>query len=96
MTLPNILGLLGSAIVIVAYFAVARGSITGDSRPYYIANLVGAALIFTSLWWAWNLPAATVELFWGAISLYGLVRAVLPRLRRAAQIREGVTPGDQR
>lgn len=79
MTLPNILGLIGSAMVIVAYFAVARGSITGDSRVYYVANLFGAALIFASLWWAWNLPAAIVEVFWGAISVYGLRRDFFAR-----------------
>jgi hypothetical protein len=79
MTLPNILGIVGSAIVIVAYLAVARGSIAADSRPYYLANLLGAALIFVSLWWAWNLPAAIVELFWAAISVYGLVRATMLR-----------------
>ncbi len=69
MTLPNILGIIGSAIVIIAYFAAARGSITADSKSYYLTNLIGAALIFTSLWWAWNLPAAVVEIFWGAISV---------------------------
>jgi hypothetical protein len=79
MTVPNILGIIGSAIVIVAYFAVARGSIAADSRLYYLANLFGAALIFASLWWAWNLPAAIVEVFWAAISAYGLLRAALPR-----------------
>jgi hypothetical protein len=25
---------------------------------------------------AWNLPAATIEFFWAAISLYGLVRSL--------------------
>jgi len=79
MTLPNVLGIIGSAIVIVAYFAVARGSIAADSKPYYLANLLGAALIFASLWWAWNLPAAIVEIFWGAISAYGLLRAAMLR-----------------
>ncbi len=79
MTFPDVLGVIGSAIVIVAYFAVARGSILADSRPYYVANLIGAALIFASLWWAWNLPAAIVELFWGAISLYGLTRPLFAR-----------------
>jgi len=79
MTLPNVLGIIGSAIVIVAYFAVAQGSITGDSRPYYLANFIGAALIFASLWWAWNLPAAIVEIFWGAISAYGLARNLFLR-----------------
>jgi hypothetical protein len=82
MTLPNILGIVGSAIVIVAYFAVARGSMAADSKPYYIANLIGAALIFTSLWSAWNLPAAIVEGFWAAISLYGLARGMLPKSSR--------------
>jgi hypothetical protein len=77
MTLPNVLGIIGSAIVIAAYFAVARGSIAADSKPYYVANLVGAALIFASLWWAWNLPAAIVEIFWGAISAYGLLRGAM-------------------
>jgi hypothetical protein len=79
MTLPNVLGIIGSAVVIVAYFAVARGSIAADSKPYYLANLLGAALIFTSLWWAWNLPAAIVELFWAAISAYGLLRSAMLR-----------------
>ena len=79
MTLPNILGVIGSAVVIVAYFAVARGSISADSRPYYLANLIGAFLIFASLWWAWNLAAAIVELFWAAISAYGLIRGALSR-----------------
>lgn len=79
MTLPNILGMVGSAVVIVAYFAVARGTIVADSKTYYIANLVGAGLIFTSLWWAWNLPAAVVEGFWAAISLYGLARGMFAK-----------------
>jgi hypothetical protein len=81
MTLPNVLGLIGSAVVIVAYFAVARGTIVADSKPYYISNLVGAALIFASLWWAWNLPAAIVEGFWAAISLYGLARGMFAKPR---------------
>jgi hypothetical protein len=81
MTLPNILGMFGSAIVIVAYFAVARGSIAANSKPYYLTNLIGAALIFTSLWWAWNLPAAIVEVFWAAISLYGLARPLFSKPR---------------
>jgi Zn-dependent protease with chaperone function len=85
MTLPNILGIAGSAIVIIAYFAVARGSIATDSRPYYLANLFGAVLIFISLWWAWNLPAAIVEVFWAAISAYGLLRAAISRSQSRPQ-----------
>ncbi len=81
MSLPNILGLIGSAIVIVAYFAVAHGRILANSAPYYLTNLAGAGLIFISLLWAWNLPAAVVEIFWAAISIYGLALPLFQRPR---------------
>ena len=74
MSIPDLFGLVGSAIVIVAYFAVTHGKLLANSWQYYLTNLVGAGLIFTSLWWAWNLPAAIVEIFWGAISIYGLAQ----------------------
>ncbi|HEX3808684.1 MAG TPA: hypothetical protein VHW02_03195 [Rhizomicrobium sp.] len=74
MTISDLIGLVGSAIVIVAYFAVAQGRIAANGWQYYVTNLAGAVLIFTSLWWVWNLPAAIVEIFWGAISIYGLAK----------------------
>ncbi|MFL5237706.1 MAG: hypothetical protein ACJ8EL_08910 [Rhizomicrobium sp.] len=79
MSVPDVLGLVGSAIVIVAYFAVAHGRLPADGRHYYVSNLAGAGLIFVSLLWAWNLPAAVVEIFWAAISAYGLLRAAMLR-----------------
>ncbi len=39
-------------------------------------NLMGATLVLISLIYAWNLPSVVLECFWGAISLYGLVRAI--------------------
>jgi hypothetical protein len=79
ISIPDFLGLVGSAIVIVAYFAVTHGKLLANSWQYYTTNLVGAGLIFTSLWWAWNLPAAVVEIFWAAISIYGLAQPLFQR-----------------
>jgi hypothetical protein len=73
-------GIVGAAIVIAAYFANQQGWLSSDNLRYPLANLVGAALILLSLWGAWNLPAAVIEGFWVAISLYGLTRT----LRRAS------------
>jgi hypothetical protein len=73
-------GIVGAAIVIAAYFANQQGWLSSDDLRYPLANLVGAALILLSLWGAWNLPAAVIEGFWVAISLYGLTRT----LRRAS------------
>ena len=80
MTLPDIVGLVGSAVVIVAYLGNLRGTMPSENWQYALLNLIGAALILFSLRWAWNLAAALVEVFWAGISIYGLVRSL--RLRR--------------
>jgi hypothetical protein len=69
------LGLVGSACVIVAFFANQQGWLPVSDWRYSLVNLVGALLILVSLYAEWNLPSAVIEAFWAAISVYGLVRA---------------------
>ena len=70
-----IFGLIGSFIVVTAYLLNQTGRLASSDWRFPAANLVGAAAILLSLTDAWNLPAAVIEFFWAAISLYGLVRA---------------------
>ena len=70
-----IFGLIGSFIVVTAYLLNQTGHLASSDWRFPAANLVGAAAILLSLTDAWNLPAAVIEFFWAAISLYGLVRA---------------------
>jgi paired small multidrug resistance pump len=70
-----ILGLIGSAIVVIAYLLNQTNRLGSSDWRFPAANLVGAGAILLSLTDAWNLPAATIEFFWAAISLYGLVRS---------------------
>jgi hypothetical protein len=67
-------GLIGTAIIVVAYWLNQRGSLGSDDRRFALANLIGALLIMASFVTAWNLPAVVIEVFWIAISLYGLMR----------------------
>lgn len=67
-------GFAGAALVIVAYFANQQGWLSSEDSRYPFANLLGACLILVSLAVQWNLPAAVIEGFWAAISLYGLIR----------------------
>ena len=80
MTLPDGLGIFGSLLIVIAYFANLRGLLPNTALAYSLLNLIGALLILFSLWWAWNTAAAVMEGFWAAISSYGLVRALMPRI----------------
>lgn len=70
-------GILGAAIVVGAYFANQQGWLNSDAWPFPAANLCGSLLILISLYVDWNLPSVIIEVFWAAISLYGLARRMM-------------------
>jgi len=72
--LYDIAGLIGSGIVIIAYFATQAGWFSANDPRFAWANLIGAALIIVSLMMDWNLAAFVMEIFWILISVYGLAR----------------------
>lgn len=74
LTIYDGFGLAGSLVVIVAYFATQSGRLAATDWKFPFANLIGAVLIIVSLWADWNFAAFVVEVFWLAISLYGLAR----------------------
>lgn len=77
MSWPDAVGILGSILIVIAYFANLRGTLPATGSLYPLLNLAGAALILVSLWWAWNLAAVITEIFWGAISAYGVAQSLL-------------------
>ena len=70
----SLIGLVGGAVIVAAYFANQSGALASDDPRFPLANFIGASLILTSFYTAWNLPAALIEFFWAAISLWGLMR----------------------
>ena len=74
LDLLTIAGVVGSALIVFAYFANQQGWLRAENWRYSLANLVGAVLILVSLISAWNLPAAIIEGFWALISIYGLLK----------------------
>jgi hypothetical protein len=75
VSIPDLLGLIGSVTIALTYFANLQDFVKTEGWFYSLLNFAGAALILLSLYWAWNLPAAVMEGFWALISAYGLVRA---------------------
>ena len=72
----TVAGIIGSAVIVSAYFANQQGWLDSRGWRFPLANLVGALLILASFYTAWNLPSVVIELFWTAISVYGLTRSV--------------------
>ena len=72
--LSTLAGLVGTAILIVTYFANQVGRLPSDDWRFPFGNLLGSCLILGSLLVDWNLPSVVIEGFWIAISLYGLLR----------------------
>ena len=79
MSLLDIGGVLGVAMVLLAY---GGAQLTGLDPKRAIAlwlNLVGSGLILLSMTHAFNLSAFLMEAAWAALSLFGLVRLLLTR-----------------
>ncbi len=74
MTTPDLLGLLGVGLILIAYGLLQTGRIEPRDRRFSAANALGAALILVSLWFAPNVSAIAIETAWLGISLYGLLR----------------------
>jgi hypothetical protein len=74
MTLYAIIGTIGAACYVIAYFATLRGWLPANRRGFPAVNLLAAMLVTISLYDAWNLPSFVLECFWGGLSVYGLVR----------------------
>jgi hypothetical protein len=75
ITLFDAIGVTGTALIIAAYFATQKGMVEARDWRFPFINLIGALLILVSLMADWNLAGFVMEVFWVAISLYGLVRA---------------------
>lgn len=75
-TLYDLIGFIGVAVLIAAYFANQQGWLRSDDWRFPFANLVGAALILVSLCFEWNFPSVVIEAFWIAISLWGTAKSL--------------------
>jgi hypothetical protein len=82
ITLYDMVGFAGAAIIVVAYFAMQQRWLNALDWRFPAANLVGALLILVSLWFEWNFPSVVIEIFWALISFLGLLRSLAERRQR--------------
>ena len=73
MTIPDLIGLSGVALLIVTYALLQLDRIDPKGFWYSFNNLIVAILVTVSLIYTPNLASIVIEVFWFIISLYGVV-----------------------
>ena len=79
MNPSDIAGLIGVAIILVAYAGTSLGRLDPVRPPALLMNLIGALLVLYSLSRDFNLSAVVMETAWAIVALVGLIRAALAR-----------------
>lgn len=75
---PNFLmdagGWIGALLLVVAYWLVSWGRVTGRSGSYQSLNIIGSFLLFVNTAWHDAWPSSAVNLIWIGIALSSLIR----------------------
>lgn len=82
-------GLIGVALVLLAYFLLQARKLHGNAMPYQLMNALGALGVLVSLVFGkFNLSAFLLELAWLLISIYGITFGFRGRRRTRDTHRE--------
>lgn len=73
MSIPDIIGLVGVALLIVTYAMLQLDKIDSKGFWYSFNNFIVAILVTVSLVYTPNLASLVIEFFWFIISVYGMV-----------------------
>lgn len=76
--LANIVGLIGSALMVVAY-AYSNMARQLNFVAFNLLNLVGSLMLMWSLTVHFNLASMVLEVVWAIIALLGLAAAIRKR-----------------
>lgn len=70
----DIIGMIGTALVVGAFFMIQLEKLDPKGLQYNLMNLTGATCLLISLCINFNLASFVIELFWISASLVGLYK----------------------
>jgi hypothetical protein len=70
----DIIGWLGSACIILAYWMISRGKISSTSIRYQFLNICGSIFLIINTIYYGALPPAALNVMWLIIGIYSIVR----------------------
>ena len=72
MGMPDVVGLIGVALLIVTYAMLQFDKIDPKGFWYSFNNMIVAVLVTVSLLYSFNLASMVIEVFWFSLSVYGI------------------------
>lgn len=72
----EVIGWIGTGLVLLAYFLVSTRKIAPTSKEYQLMNLFGALGIIVNSSIHMAIPSVGLNVVWLLIAVYGLVKAV--------------------
>ncbi len=76
MTYNYLIGTIGVAVILVAYFLNTERLIPVNGKFFYVLNAIGAAMACYASFLISYLPFVILEGAWTLISIYGLMRTM--------------------
>jgi len=73
MTLPDFIGYIGVALLIITYALLQTDRIDPKGFWYSFNNMIVAILVTVSLLYTMNKASMVIEVFWFIISVYGII-----------------------
>ena len=72
--LVQVVGWIGTFLIILAYFLISYKKIGADSKVYQTMNLLGAVGVGTNVFYEQAWPAVALQVIWGIIAITALVK----------------------
>jgi hypothetical protein len=79
MSIVDIIGWAGSALVVVAYALNMFGRMAANSLTYYMLNIIGSACLIINTLYHNAVPSAVVNMIWVALAVWAMVRPAIQR-----------------
>ena len=76
MTYNDIMGSVGVALILIAYFLNTESLIPVNGKLFYVINIIGAALACYASFLIGYWPFVILEGTWTLVSIYGLMRTM--------------------
>lgn len=73
-TLIQIIGWIGTFLIVFAYFLVSYKKVDGSSKIYQALNLFGAIGVGINVFYQQAWPAVVLQIVWGIIAIIALTK----------------------